>query len=89
MNKKILLPFLLLGLAAKLFTEPLPSVIYSYIDSSLVEQKVVLNSEEIKEANVSDLPSLLVSCGIQILSYGTYGLEQKPSIRGFTDETVG
>jgi len=88
MNKKNLLPFLLLGLAAKIYSEPLPSVIYSYIDSSLVEQKVVLNSEEIKEANVSDLPSLLVSCGIQILSYGTYGLEQKPSIRGFTDETV-
>lgn len=88
MNKKNLLPFLFLGLAAKLFTEPLPSVIYSYIDSSIVEQKKVITAEDIKEANVSDLPSLLVSSGIQILSYGTYGLEQKPSIRGFTDETV-
>jgi outer membrane receptor protein involved in Fe transport len=62
--------------------------IFTYIEDSLVEQKEVLTAEDISRANVTDLPSLLSSAGIQILSYGAYGLEQKPSMRGFTDETV-
>lgn len=60
----------------------------TYISSPVVEQRQVLTEEEIKEHQSEDLPSLLQSEGIQILSYGPYGLEQKPSLRGFTDETV-
>lgn len=63
--------------------------IYTYITQTpVVEQRQILTNEEIATLNVSDLPSVLEACGIQILSYGPYGLEQKPSIRGFTDETV-
>lgn len=67
---------------------PLPPSITTYIDAPVVEQRQVLTEEEIEELNVPDLPMLLQSAGIQLLSYGPYGLEQKPSIRGFTDETV-
>ena len=62
--------------------------IFNYIDSPVVEQRQIFTSEEIEELQVQDLPSLMVAAGVQILSYGPYGLEQKPSIRGFTDETV-
>ena len=62
--------------------------IFTYIDSPAVEQRQIFTSEEIEELQVQDLPSLMVAAGVQILSYGPYGLEQKPSIRGFTDETV-
>lgn len=67
---------------------PLPPSITTYIDTPVVEQRQVLTKEEIEDLNVQDLPTLLQSAGIQLLSYGPYGLEQKPSIRGFTDETV-
>lgn len=57
-------------------------------ESKVVEQKQILTAEEIQALNVESLTQLLESAGIQLLSYGTYGLETKPSIRGFTDETV-
>jgi len=62
--------------------------ITTYIDTPVVEQRQIFSREDIDEKNVDDLPSLLASAGIQMLTYGPYGLEQKPSIRGFTDETV-
>ena len=62
--------------------------LYTYLDSPVVEQRDVLTSEEIEKLHVLDVPSLFQASGMQILSYGSYGLEQKPSIRGFTDETV-
>lgn len=68
-------------------TIELPSIT-TYIDSPIVEQRQVFTSEEIQNRNIKDLPSLIEESGIQILQYGPYGLEQKPSIRGFTDETV-
>lgn len=58
------------------------------IEKPVAEQKIIITAEEIGEKNVESLSSLLQSAGIQILSYGPYGLESKPSIRGFTDETV-
>ena len=64
------------------------SKITTYVDIPIVEQRQVFTNEEIKSMNIQDVPSLIQSAGIQLLSYGTYGLEQKPSIRGFTDETV-
>lgn len=62
--------------------------ITTYIDTPLVEQRQIFDRELIDEMNVGDLPTLLTAAGVQLLSYGPYGLEQKPSIRGFTDETV-
>lgn len=58
------------------------------IEKPVAEKKIVFTQEEIREKNVESLSTLLESAGIQILSYGPYGLESKPSIRGFTDETV-
>ncbi len=62
--------------------------ITTYIETPIVEQRQVYFREEIQKMNVLDLPSFFQAAGIQVLSYGAYGLEQKPSIRGFTDETV-
>lgn len=62
--------------------------LFTFIDSPVVEQRQVLTHEEIEESKACDLPELLTSAGIQLLSYGPYGLNQNPSIRGFTDETV-
>ncbi len=59
----------------------------TYIPAS-VEQKIVITAEEIEAAHYESLPELVERCGIQMLSYGPYGLESKASIRGFTDETV-
>lgn len=67
--------------------QTLPKIV-TYVDSPLVEQRQVYTKDEIAKMNAADLPSLFQAAGIQILSYGSYGLEQKPSIRGFTDETV-
>lgn len=53
-----------------------------------VERKIVLTGEELEAEHFEDLADVLERCGIQVLSYGAYGLESKPSIRGFTDETV-
>lgn len=65
----------------------LPEVV-TYVDGPVAEQRQVLTAEEIERMHVCDLPEVLQSCGVQMLSYGPYGLEQKPSIRGSTDETV-
>ncbi len=62
--------------------------IYTYIEKPLVEQRQVFTSEEIEAFHVSSLPELFNAAGVQVLSYGAYGLLSKPSIRGFTDETV-
>ena len=62
--------------------------LFTYVDSPVVEQRQIYTADEIEKMHIADLPSLFQAAGIQILSYGTYGLEQKPSIRGFTDETV-
>lgn len=67
--------------------QTLPKIV-TYVDFPVVEQRQVYTKDEIAKMNAADLPSLFQAAGIQILSYGSYGLEQKPSIRGFTDETV-
>lgn len=59
----------------------------TYIPAA-VEQKIIVTAEEIEKSHYEDLCEVLEKCGIQILSYGPYGLDSKPSIRGFTDETV-
>ena len=59
----------------------------TYIPSS-VEQKLVITAEELEAAHYEDLSDVVERAGLQVLSYGPYGLESKPSIRGFTDETV-
>lgn len=62
--------------------------IYTFLEKPLAEERLVISKEEIEESRCENLTSLLQRKGIQILSYGAYGLESKPSIRGFTDETV-
>lgn len=61
--------------------------ITTYIPSSL-ENKITIKSEQIQKQHYQNILQLLSENSVQILSYGDYGLEQKPSIRGFTDETV-
>ncbi len=81
--------FLIFLLPSLLFAQEINlGEITTYIDKPLVEQRQIYTREQINQLNVADLPSLMVAAGVQILSYGPYGLEQKPSIRGFTDETV-
>lgn len=53
-----------------------------------VEQKIVVTAEEIEGRHFESLSEIVESCGIQNLAYGPYGLDSKPSVRGFTDETV-
>lgn len=62
--------------------------VYSLLDSPEVEQRQVFDSEDISNSHTESLIDFLQSEGIQILSYGPYGLESKPQLRGFTDETV-
>lgn len=82
-----LIPFFYSFLPAEVIQ--LPEVI-TYLDNEFpaVEQRQVFTAEDIDELNVIDAVQLLESAGIQLISYGPYGLDQKPSIRGFTDETV-
>ena len=61
--------------------------ITTYIES-VVEQKVVITEDDIEKSHCESITSLLQNNGVQLLAYGAYGLEQKPSIRGYTDETV-
>lgn len=71
------------------FTQSLDlGTVYTFLDKPVAEQRLVISAEEIQDSHEEDLCSLLQRKGIQILSYGPYGLESKPSIRGFTDETV-
>ncbi len=53
-----------------------------------VELKLVITAEDLEAAHYEDLGDVVERAGLQLLSYGPYGLESKPSIRGFTDETV-
>lgn len=82
----------IIGLSFSSFAFPqeaqiaLPEVT-TYIPSS-VEQKLVITAQEIEEAHYENMSQLVEGSGIQMLSYGPYGLENKPSVRGFTDETV-
>ncbi|MBO4403758.1 MAG: TonB-dependent receptor [Treponema sp.] len=62
--------------------------IYTYIENPVAEQREVFLKEDIERSNSESLVSFLASQGFQLLSYGAYGLESKPQIRGFTDETV-
>ncbi|MCH5291715.1 MAG: TonB-dependent receptor [Treponema sp.] len=62
--------------------------IYAYIDSPVVEQREVLTASEIEQLHAESLPELFTSMGIQTLSYGAYGSQSNPSIRGFTGPTV-
>ena len=62
--------------------------LYTYINSGIVEQRLSYTREEIERTNAESITSFFQAAGIQILSYGAYGLESKPSVRGFTDETV-
>ncbi|QOS40256.1 TonB-dependent receptor [Treponema rectale] len=62
--------------------------IYTFIESPEVEQRQVFNSQDIQKSHTESLVDFLQSEGMQLLSYGPYGLEAKPQIRGFTDETV-
>ena len=48
----------------------------------------MITAEELEAAHYEDLSDVVERAGLQVLSYGPYGLESKPSIRGFTDETV-
>ena len=59
----------------------------TYIPAA-VEQKLVITAEDIEAAHYESLGELVECCGIQMLYYGPYGLDNKASIRGFTDETV-
>ena len=61
--------------------------ITTYVES-VVEQKIVITEDDIEKSHCESITSLLQNNGVQLLAYGAYGLEQKPSIRGYTDETV-
>ncbi len=84
------LPFFAQSAEEEVTSEPdivLPEVV-TYIDTPVVEQRQVFTAEDIEKLHFEDMSALLKSAGIQMLEYGPYGLESKPSIRGFTDETV-
>lgn len=53
-----------------------------------VEHKLVITAEMLEAEHIESLSQVMERSGIQNLSYGAYGLDNKPSIRGFTDETV-
>lgn len=48
----------------------------------------IFSRDDIEKSHSESVTSFLQAKGIQILSYGPYGLDSKPSVRGFTDETV-
>jgi vitamin B12 transporter len=62
--------------------------LYTYIDAPVAEQRIVFTHNDIEKLHVESVPKLLESAGIQILSYGAYGNQSAPSIRGFTGSTV-
>ncbi len=65
----------------------LPEIV-TYVDAPVVEQRTVFTQEDIQNLHAESLSDLVKQSGLQSLEYGAYGLETKPSIRGFTDETV-
>ncbi|HAH62688.1 MAG TPA: hypothetical protein DCL73_11400 [Treponema sp.] len=62
--------------------------LYTYIDAPVAEQRIVYTHDDIEKLHVASVPKLLESAGIQTLSYGAYGNQSAPSIRGFTGSTV-
>lgn len=62
--------------------------LYTYIDAPVAEQRIVYTHDDIEKLHVASVPELLESAGIQTLSYGAYGNQSAPSIRGFTGSTV-
>lgn len=62
--------------------------LYTYIDAPVAEQRIVYTHDDIEKLHVESVPKLLESAGIQTLSYGAYGNQSAPSIRGFTGSTV-
>lgn len=87
MKKRVLI-IPVTALTVKLFSQniTLPEIT-TYIPAT-IEQKTTITAEQIQSAHYEDLSDILESTAIQNLAYGPYGLEAKPSIRGFTDETV-
>jgi len=79
----LFIPFFVFSQEAEI---TLPEVT-TYVTSS-VEQKIVITAEDIEAEHLESLSDVVERAGIQNLAYGPYGLENKPSIRGFTDETV-
>ena len=65
----------------------LPQIV-TYVEAPVVEQRTVFSQEDIQNLHAESLSDLVKQSGLQSLEYGAYGLETKPSIRGFTDETV-
>ena len=62
--------------------------IYTYINKDKVESSIVITDEDIKNSHCESLSSILENYGIQLISYGAYGLESKISIHGFTDDGI-
>ena len=83
----LIIPFFLFSSVTAQNAEIRLPEVTTYIPTS-VEQKLVITAEEIEAAHFESLGELVEREGIQILSYGPYGLDSKASIRGFTDETV-
>jgi outer membrane cobalamin receptor len=62
--------------------------LYTYIDTPVAEQRETVTREDIEKMQVKTVSEVLASKGIQMLSYGAYGMQSSPSIRGFTGSTV-
>jgi len=62
--------------------------LYTYVDSPVAEQRSVFTRADIEKLHVESVPALIASTGTQLLSYGAYGMQSAPSIRGFTGSTV-
>ncbi len=80
--------FISFSVFAENFDEDVIEVKAAKIGTPVAEQRLEITLEEIESSHAENLCTLLEEKGVQILSYGAYGLESKPSIRGFTDETV-
>lgn len=65
----------------------LPEIV-TYVSPPVAEQRLVFLGSDFEKAGLLTLCDVLRQAGVQSLEYGSYGLESKPSIRGFTDETV-
>src|SRR5574344_292760 len=90
--------FIVLSLCSPLFSQEtydeddesltiLPHL-YTYLDAPVAEQREVYTHEDIEKLHVESVPELIASSGTQMLSYGAYGMQSAPSIRGFTGSTV-
>ena len=90
MRKAIILICAFLSFTSVLYCEEIIDLgkIFTYVDSPKVEEKISLTSDEIQELHVSTLTELLQTQGVQIKSYGGYGNESSPTIRGFTGACI-